>query len=245
MASLDAARDAFLCAMDTVGEFVLAYELVPRVAFDLIAAEFPHVDLPDMGDAPWFLLVEMATASPHVDIGAILEHHSGDLLEKGLATTGIVAGSEAQRLHLWQLREAMVQAQTRHGSTVKHDISVSLSLVPELIHQAGAAVATLRPDAFVMAFGHLGDGNIHFNVSLHGHEPDFVAGMGPRINALVYETVEALKGSISAEHGIGALRRKALLGNRAAADVETMRRIKEALDPGWTLNPDSIFLRQD
>src|SRR5690606_5510485 len=119
--------------------------------------------------------------------------------------------SEAQREELWLLREAMVQAQTRHGSTVKHDISVSVSLTPELIRRAGEAALAIRPDAIIMPFGHLGDGNIHFNVSLHGHEAGFVSNVGPRLNAAVYAVVEALGGSISAEHGIGSLRRKALL----------------------------------
>jgi FAD/FMN-containing dehydrogenase len=159
-----------------------------------------------------------------------------------LLNDAVLAQSETQARKLWALRENISEAQKIKGISIKHDISVPLSSIPDFLKQAGAALASEFPGIRVVAFGHLGDGNLHYNLS----KPDalentaFIASQ-PAVNRLVHDRVHALNGSISAEHGIGQLKREELLRYKSPVELALMRSIKQALDPLGLMNPGKIL----
>jgi FAD/FMN-containing dehydrogenase len=145
----------------------------------------------------------------------------------------VLAQSAEQARSLWRLRESIPEAQF---ANVKHDVSVPVSKTPELIERAGRALAARFPQARVYAFGHVGDGNIHFNVG-----PESLLAERAAVNRVVYDTVAALGGSISAEHGLGQLKREEVLAHKPALEIELMRALKRALDPKGVMNPGKLL----
>jgi FAD/FMN-containing dehydrogenase len=160
----------------------------------------------------------------------------GAAFEQEIALDGVIAESGAQAAQLWALREQVTESEAREGKSVKHDVSVPLTEVPRFLSEAGEALAAGAPGTRVNAFGHLGDGNIHYNV-LVGADHDAGA-----VNRIVHDVVAAFGGSISAEHGIGQYRVGELARYRASTEMELARRIKRALDPDNRLNPGKVLL---
>ena len=224
-----------------MGDAVESFELVPKAVLDLVLAHVDGTRPPLSGDHPWHVLVE-ATApaeAPGPEEG--LARALGDALERALIEDAAVAASEAQALAFWHLRDSIAEAERKDGPGAKHDVSVPVAEMPRFIAEAASAVETRFAGTRVMAFGHLGDGNVHFNVQAPAGAPaDWLAREAPSITSFVHDLVTASGGSISAEHGIGQARLAELARLSDPARLGAMRAIKKALDPHSIMNPGKL-----
>ena len=226
---------------ERAGTSLTAFELMPRIGFDI---QLKHKMLdhdPAAGHSPWYALVEISR--PKGAQAGVLEEGLEAAHEAGIigdATT--VAQSEADRTMMWTLREQMSECQSREGGSIKHDVSVPVAAVPDLLEQGCAAVAKIDPNIRPVPFGHMGDGNIHFNLSQPegADQKAFMAGAAP-VHDAIYEVVLKLGGSISAEHGIGQLKTDLLNQVKDPVALDMMRSIKKALDPNGILNPGKML----
>lgn len=215
---------------------VVSFELMPRQGVDLARTHVADTADPLPGH-PYYLLIELASpaASP---LSPVLEKLLATALEDGLIEDATLAASTAQAQRLWRLREAIVEALRLAGPTVKHDVAVPVSTVPQFLDAALRLTAELLPEGRAVPFGHFGDGNIHFNVSL---SRDMPAAQKERLSRAIHELVTRLGGSISAEHGIGQLRRDELQHFKSPVELALMRKIKAALDPAGIMNPGKVL----
>jgi len=172
----------------------------------------------------------------------MLEEALGNAAEDRLIRDAVIAATEAQRDAFWKIREDITEAQKLEAVSVKHDVSVPVSRVPELIERAGADLARRFPDVRIVAFGHVGDGNIHYNVfGPAGEDASAFFALSNEVNKLVYDVVASLGGSISAEHGLGVLKRDEIKRYKGALELDMMRAIKSALDPRGLMNPGKVL----
>ena len=223
---------------------VRAFELMPRIAVEFVVQAFGLRE-PLVERHPWYVLLEVASSSDHgLDerLHGLLEEAS----EAGLIADATVAASLDQAAKLWDLRENISEAQGRFGGSIKHDVSVPVASVPAFLEAVEPAVLATVPGARLCAFGHLGDGNIHCNIQqppsagMDGEKAAFLARW-PEVNTIVHDLVARFGGSISAEHGIGQLKRDLLPGVKDPVALATMRAIKHALDPKGILNPGKVL----
>jgi FAD/FMN-containing dehydrogenase len=216
------------------GGLISAFELIPRLALELVLAHIPGTRDPLTASSPWYVLVE-ATAGEGVDLPALFEAGLGG------AADAAVAASEAQAAALWRLRESISEAQKTEGASIKHDISVPVASVPAFIARAVPEVLKLVPGARPVNFGHLGDGNLHFNFSVPkgGDRKAFLAHW-EEMQLIVHDVVKEFGGSISAEHGIGVQKRDALPRYKSHEELDAMRTLKKAFDPKNILNPGKL-----
>lgn len=222
------------------GGMMSAFELIPRIALDLVVVHIPGARDPLSASSPWYALAE-ASGAAQFHLGAILETTIAAAISEGQATDAAIAATEAQRNAFWAIRENISEAQKREGASIKHDVSVPIAAVPAFLERATAEVLKIVPGARPVSFGHLGDGNIHFNFSSPGRGVDaaFLAKwdvVQERVHAIVRE----FSGSISAEHGIGVMKREALTHAKSALELELMRGLKRMLDPKDILNPGKL-----
>ena len=226
---------------ERLGDTVSSFELLSGGCVDLVLRYLPGARAPLARPAPWYVLAEAAWSLAG-GLGAELERVLEEALRRGLIVDGVIAKSEAERRALWALRENPTEAMAREGLVLRHDIAVPVSRVPELIEQGEIALAATLPGVRIMPFGHLGDGNIHYNLlqppGMSGD--DFRAG-AERVQRLVFDVVAGLGGSISAEHGIGGLKRAELAACKPAVELALMRTLKAALDPKGILNPGAVL----
>jgi FAD/FMN-containing dehydrogenase len=219
---------------------VTSFELMAREAIALAVSSVPGTADP-FPEAPWCALIELSSSSGRADLRNIAEEALADALEQGIATDATLAASEAQASRLWHLREALPEAQRIAGPSVKHDVSVPVSAVPEMLARLDAAVQAVMPGTRPLPFGHVGDGNIHYNLSPPpGCSAEAFLAQAGALTAAVHDTVVAMGGSISAEHGLGQLRREEALRTKSAVELELMRRLKAALDPDGIMNPGKL-----
>jgi FAD/FMN-containing dehydrogenase len=225
---------------DRLGGAITSFELVGRNAYD-IALRHGGARAPLTGAHDWFILVEASSQAP----SGLDEAFAGALeaaLDKGLIEDASIAASLEQRAAFWQLRECLSEAQRKEGASIKHDISVEVGRVPAFIKEATPAVEAFAPGARVVAFGHLGDGNIHFNVSQPvGADKQTFLDRWAGMNEVVHAIVARLGGSYSAEHGIGQLKRGLLARWKDPPSLAVMRQIKAALDPNGVMNPGKVL----
>ena len=227
---------------ETCGERITGYELIARVCVDLVLKHLPATRDPLPARHPWYVLVELSDTTAGDAIGTVLEAALGEAAEAGLVADAMIAASQAQRDALWQIREDITEAQRLDGASIKHDVSVPVSSVAEFIARADAALASRFPDIRIVAFGHVGDGNIHYNCSKsERQEADAFFAQSTEVNHIVYEVVNALRGSISAEHGLGVLKRDEIKLYKSPLELELMRSIKNALDPRGLMNPGKVL----
>jgi len=225
-----------------LGETLSAFELMPRLALELSISHLDGGRDPLSAPAPWYVLVDADSAI----VGDWLEPTLTELLaeagEQGLVADAVLATSQAQAAELWALREAVSPAQKQIGASIKHDIAVPIAAIPAMIDATLADLAARFPGIRPCVFGHVGDGNLHFNLSRPQDWSDeaFVA-IEPEINQVVFDRVQALGGSIAAEHGIGQLRLAELARRGDPVKLDVMRRIKRALDPDNLLNPGKMI----
>ena len=220
---------------------LVAFEYMAEAGMGFVLRHIPGAHLP-VGAAPHYALVELATPRQGAGLRATLEDALAAALEGGEIADAAIAESGAQRAALWRLREEHAEAQRLEGASVKNDVSVPVSRVPELIRRAGDACRALVPGVRVVPFGHLGDGNIHFNLAQpqDGDPAAFLARSHDIMDA-VGAVVKELDGSFSAEHGVGRLKPYMMPDWRGGAELAAMRRIKQALDPHGLLNPGKVL----
>jgi FAD/FMN-containing dehydrogenase len=216
-------------------------ELVPAAALQLVLQHVPGVRNPGTTRTEWNLLVEL-TSSASENLDDLLEAAIARGIDAGHATDAVLARSEEQRLQLWRLRETVPEAQRRAGASLKHDIAVPVASLPRLLELGAKLVEQLVPEGCLVAYGHVGDGNLHFNVSQRTGTDSavFLAHEGVLKRAM-HDLVASLQGSFSAEHGIGQLKVQELARYAGAAELAAMRHIKQALDPQGILNPGKIL----
>ena len=220
---------------------VQAFEYMSAAGMALVLATIPGTALP-LAPAAHYALVELATPRRGAGLRAGLEEVLADALEAGIVGDAVIAESEAQRRGLWRLREEHAEAQKRAGASVKNDVSVPVSRVPELLARAGVAAEALMPGIRMVPFGHMGDGNIHLNFAQPvGMEAAAFLARDHAIMDMVGDIVRALDGSFSAEHGVGRLKPYMMPGWRGGAELDAMRRIKQALDPLGLMNPGKVL----
>ena len=220
------------------GDAVSAFELIPRVGIDLVIRHVPGCTDPMDAIHPWYVLAEVASAD---GARAALEASLASAIETGRAHDAVLAASGAQAAALWRLRDTIPEAETREGASIKHDVAVPPSCVAAFMDRAQAAVAEAVPGARFVSFGHLGDGNIHFNLSQpEGADPDEFLGRRAVVDGLVFDIVADLGGSVSAEHGVGLARRAAIRQYKSAVEIDLMRTLKTALDPHNIMNPGKL-----
>ena len=219
-----------------------AFEYMSGLGVELVVTHIPGAVLPLAAPAGHLVLVELATPTAGAGLRGALEDVLEGALADGVVTDAVIAESTAQRAALWRLREEQAEAQKRAGANVKNDVSVPVSKVPELITRATAACLALLPGIRIVPFGHLGDGNIHFNlVQPDDMDPAAFLARDQDIMDAVGAVVRELGGSFSAEHGVGKLKPYLMLEWRGGAELAVMRRIKAALDPLGLMNPGKVL----
>jgi FAD/FMN-containing dehydrogenase len=215
------------------GDRITAFELLSRRCINAVLAHRRAIRDPLPGAEGWYVLVELADGGAGDALGKKLEQGLADALERKLASDAVIAKNDAESKALWSIRESVPEAQF---ANVKHDISVAVSKVPEFIGRADAALAKALPGVPVYCFGHVGDGNLHYNV---GDEALLLRRA--EVNRIVYDEVAALGGSISAEHGLGQLKREEIARHKEPLELELMRAVKRALDPQGLMNPGKVI----
>jgi FAD/FMN-containing dehydrogenase len=217
------------------------FELVPEDSLQLVLRHIPNTRAPLSGEHKWHVLVEATTADPQHDISAKLEQLLAAALDQGIVGDAVLAANEAQAEAFWKLRDSISEAERAEGQTLAHDISVAVADMPGFIVEAAAQVQGKFPGVIASGFGHLGDGNIHFHVRAGSHAaPDWYDAEGAEITRFVDDLVTAAGGSISAEHGIGQLKRGELARLASPGRIHALRAIKQALDPLGIMNPGKL-----
>ena len=226
----------------TCGDRVSAFEIVGCNALELVLEHIPGARAPLAGRRAWSVLVELSDTLADGGLDAVLARELSAALEAGLVSDAVLARSVAEARALWALRENISEAQRIEGISIKHDISVPVGRIPEFLERAERALSAAWPGLRIVAFGHIGDGNLHYNLSkpLAADNAAFVARTA-EVNRIVHELVVALGGSISAEHGLGQLKRDEVLNYKSAIEMEMMRGIKRALDPAGLMNPGKVL----
>jgi FAD/FMN-containing dehydrogenase len=226
----------------SLGDSVTTFELVPRLALELTCARLAGTSDPFAAAWPWYVLLELSLPAPDSELTARLEDLLAAEIEAGRLHDATLAASLAQRDALWKLREGIPEAQTREGASLKHDISIETQRLPRFIEEGTALLAELAPGARLVAYGHLGDGNLHFNLSapVGGDAAGFLA-QGPALRRAVHDLVARHHGSFSAEHGIGRAKVTELERYEDPVALELMRGIKRLLDPQGIMNPGKVL----
>ena len=245
LAGIDSPRHALdlLARLRTAaGDQVTSFELMPRLAVELTVKHVPGVADPLGQNTPWYLLIELSSPNPQQGLLTLLTATLEDAAAAGTIRDAMFANSMAQAQAMWKLRESVPEAQRRHGASLKHDVSVPVSAIPALIEEGSALVRRLAPEGEVVSYGHAGDGNLHFNVS---QRPDadiksFIA-RGPVLELAMFDLVESLGGSISAEHGIGRLKAAEFARRADPVELAVMHELKRALDPKGIMNPGKVL----
>jgi FAD/FMN-containing dehydrogenase len=224
------------------GDAVTSFEYLHRTCLDLVLEHLPGSADPFAQHHRHYVLVELSSGERDGGLQALAERDLGEALEAGEVLDAVIAASAAQAERLWALRESIPEAQKLAGASIKHDVSVPVSRVPEFLAKATALVEQAIPGVRVAPFGHLGDGNVHFNLTqpANGQPAAFLA-QGERITAAVHELAAALDGSFSAEHGIGRLKKEELRRYKAPVELSLMAALKQALDPKGIMNPGKVL----
>ncbi len=241
--TLAAAVELLALAHVTLGPGLTGFEAMNALSLELVRMHFPALRQP-LASAPWTVLVEHSDVEGDAHGAAALESLLGRGLELGLVHDTAIASNIAQAQAMWQLRESIPLAQAAEGPNVKHDIALPASAIVEFVAATDNALQRAFPGARLVDFGHLGDGNLHYNVQCPeaGDAAEFLRANEAAINAIVYDAVVARGGSISAEHGVGSLKRDELVLRKSPVALAMMRAVKRALDPSGVLNPGRVLL---
>jgi FAD/FMN-containing dehydrogenase len=225
-----------------VGERISSFELISHAALNLVLQHTPGRRAPLQPPCPWYVLTEWGDTLANVNLREAMENALGEALEAGEVQDAAIAETLAQAQQFWALREDITEAQRAAGRVVKHDIAVPVSSVPQLLQEAGDAVVRALPAARVVAFGHVGDGNLHYNVLQPpgASGEDFVRAMAP-VSQRVYEIVARLGGSVSAEHGLGQMKAQQAFAYKSSTELRVMRALKQALDPQDLMNRGKLL----
>ena len=244
LAACDTLRDAVALlglAQARCGAALTGFEVMNALSLALVGKHFPQLTQP-LGPRPWTVLLELSDSEGETHARAQFEALLEDALERGVIDDAAVAETLAQSHAMWHLRESIPLAQSEEGLNIKHDIALPVSRIPDFVEGCDRLLAERFPGSRLVDFGHLGDGNLHYNVQApEGVAPaHFLRTHEAAVNALVYDQVAAHGGSISAEHGIGQLKREELAQRKSPVALQLMRQIKQALDPRGLLNPGRV-----
>ncbi|MBN9241364.1 MAG: FAD-binding oxidoreductase [Mesorhizobium sp.] len=242
LASPQAALALFARATDRAGPGLTAFELIARRPYDFTLRHAAGIVRPLATDFSWYVLMEISSGRSPEDARDLVEAILGAALEDGTIEDAVIAASLAQREAFWNFRETLPEMQKAEGASIKHDISVPVASIPAFIEQGEKAVHSVSAGARVVCFGHMGDGNLHYNISrpVDGDDEAFLALYKP-MNKAVHDVVRSLGGSISAEHGIGQLKRDELIATAPPMAIDLMRRVKAAFDPAGVMNPGKVI----
>jgi FAD/FMN-containing dehydrogenase len=243
--NVQAAIDLLGMAQQQLGAGLTGFEMMSHISLGLVARHFPALQVPLWQDAPYCVLLELSDTESEAHAEQRLEQLLGAALEKNVANDVVIAQSLAQSLELWQVRESISSAQAAEGLNIKHDISLPVSAISEFVKQTDAALANALPGIRVVNFGHLGDGNLHYNIQCPegADAAEFLKTHEPAVNHMVYEAVMSFGGSVSAEHGIGRLKVDSLPQYKDPVALQLMHSIKQALDPHNLMNPGRLLMR--
>jgi len=224
------------------GDRLTGFELMSAICLELVRKHVPRVAMPFAASYPQYALIELSDTQGGAAVGEMLEATLADAIESGLALDAVVAASVDQAKNLWALRENVSEAQAAEGQNIKHDISIPISRIGDFIEVTDAKLRAAFPGVRMVTFGHLGDGNLHYNVTHPegGDEAVFIART-EEVNRVVHDSVAEFGGSISAEHGIGQYKRDELLRYKSPVEMELMRAVKRALDPLGIMNPGKVL----
>ncbi|HXP96847.1 MAG TPA: FAD-binding oxidoreductase [Telmatospirillum sp.] len=243
LSNLDSALSLLARARAATGDLVSAFELMPRIVLEITTTHVSGAADPFGEPYPWYVLIELSSSCSDGTLQNSLEDFLGAAMEDGEVVDAVLASSSEQRRGLWRIREGIPEAQSREGGSIKHDISVPISSVPAFIRRATSAAEAALPGVRVLAYGHLGDGNLHFNLSQPiGADKEAYLAEYVRLNHVVHDIVVDMQGSISAEHGIGQLKKEELAHYKAPLELDLMRRIKDVFDPNGMMNPGKVLL---
>jgi len=240
--SLDAAVALLGMAQRRLASGLTGFEVMGQFALSLVARHFAQPPVPLYRDTPWCVLMENSDHESEHHARALFEALLEEALGREYVTDAVVAESLTQARQLWQIRENIPLAQAQEGLNVKHDVSVPISRIPEFVRATDALLQAAIPGVRLVNFGHLGDGNLHYNVQapVDVDDKEFLAQHEAAVNALVFDSVTRFDGSISAEHGIGSLKVDTLVQHKSAVALDMMRAVKRALDPTGLLNPGRV-----
>ncbi len=242
MSSPDDALELLARTSQQAGPCLTAYELISDVIVGFALKHVPEAVRPLASDHPWYVMMEISSGNSSEHARQLIEEILAQSYEDGLVRDAAVTSSIAQFQAIWHLRDTMSEAQKPEGFSIKHDISVPVVAIPAFIETAGRAVLDIEPEARIVCFGHMGDGNLHYNISEPvGGDSKAFAARYRQVNNAVHEVVRALGGSISAEHGIGQLKRDELLATEPPVAIELMRQIKQIIDPSGIMNPGKLI----
>jgi FAD/FMN-containing dehydrogenase len=232
-------------ARSRLGDGLTGFEVMGQFALELVAKHFASPSVPLLGSAPYYTLVELSSNGDFHVASEQLQLMLEDALEHGMANDVVVAQTITQAQQLWQIREHIPLAQSTEGLNIKHDISIPISRIAEFVDHTLDVLVDAIPGIRLVNFGHLGDGNLHYNVQapLGADGQAFLQQHESTVNTLVYDAVQQFGGSISAEHGIGTLKAHTLPNYKDATALAMMRAIKNSLDPQGILNPGSVLER--
>jgi FAD/FMN-containing dehydrogenase len=237
-----AAVDLLAHLRSQTGDGVSAFELMSRVALELVLQHIPNVSDP-LGDrSDWYALVEATTTRSDPAWMSVVEAALASAVEQGLVKDAAVAQSIAHRAQFWRIRETIAEAQAREGANLKHDVSVTTTQLPEFIREGDRLMQELIPGLRPVVFGHLGDGNLHFNANAPlGGDPAEFRAQGPIVQRAIHDLAAKYRGSFSAEHGIGQLKIGELERYKNPVSLDLMRLIKRAIDPKGIMNPGKVI----
>lgn len=240
--TLPAAVGLLQLAQARLGAALTGFEVMGEAALGLVRQHFPQLRQP-LPPAPWTVLLEQSDAEGEAHARALFESLLETAMEQGLIEDAAIAESLEQSHAMWHLRESIPLAQAEEGLNIKHDISLPVSRIPDFVAGTDLALQAAFPGVRLINFGHLGDGNLHYNVQAPAGQAagDFLRDSEAAVNRIVYDAVTAHDGSISAEHGIGTLKRDELSARKPAVALQLMRAIKTALDPAGVMNPGRVL----
>jgi FAD/FMN-containing dehydrogenase len=243
--SLDAAVELLGLAHQHLSAGLTGFEVMGKFALSLVTKHFAQIKVPfqDLAEAPYFVVLENSDQESEAHARERFEHLLEAAMEAGCVLDAVVAESITQARALWHIRESIPLAQAQEGLNIKHDISIAVSRIPEFVRETDALLQAAYPGARLVNYGHLGDGNLHYNVQapVGADAEAFLRDDEKGVNAIVYGQVDTYRGSISAEHGIGSLKRDKLVDHKSPVALGMMRAIKRALDPDNRMNPGKML----
>jgi D-lactate dehydrogenase (cytochrome) len=238
----ESALDLLKRTLEGCGERLTGFELFSDLCLSLVLKHFKDAAAPFTRRFPHYVLMELSDTRPGEAVAGLAEDILGAALEGKSILDAAIAQSDAQAKAFWKLRDFISEAQAHEGPNIKHDVSIPISQIPEFIRATDAALGRARPGVRMVTFGHLGDGNLHYNVSApDGVAPEVFVTQTGAINRIVHDSVARFRGSISAEHGLGQLKREEIRRYKSALELELMRKIKGALDPHGIMNPGKVL----